>query len=79
MTMTAEVGEGQLAELIKQVQAGNDVLLTVGNKTVAKLLPAEDQELTVSSDFQIRSFQGHRVLTPTISQAELVEEVFSAR
>ena len=42
MTMTAEVKElaGQLAELVKQVQAGNEVLLTQGNKPVAKLVPA---------------------------------------
>ena len=30
---------GQLAELVKQVQAGNEVLLTQGNKPVAKLVP----------------------------------------
>ena len=42
MKMTAEVEEfgGRLAELVKQVQAGNEVVLTNGNKPVAKLVSA---------------------------------------
>jgi antitoxin (DNA-binding transcriptional repressor) of toxin-antitoxin stability system len=36
ITVTAEIVAGQLEELVKQVQAGNDVLLQ-NNKPIAKL------------------------------------------
>jgi prevent-host-death family protein len=77
MTMTAEIGAGQLAELVKQVQAGNEVLLTYGNKPVAKLVPAVEQETAPHAILQIRSLPGHRVLTPIISQQELADEMFA--
>lgn len=35
MTVITEIGAGELADLIKQVQAGDEVLLTQGNKPVA--------------------------------------------
>ncbi len=76
MTVFADVGTSQLAELVKQVQAGNEVLLTQDNLTVAKLVPAPVTDLAGGTDFQIRSFKGHRALTPLISQAELAEEMF---
>ncbi len=40
MRLTAEIGSTALPDLIKEVQAGNEVLLTQGNKPVAKLVPA---------------------------------------
>ena len=76
MTMTAEVGTGQLAELVKQVQAGNEVLLTQGNKPVARIVPAPQKETAKAADLRIRSLKGHRILTPVISQADLAEEMF---
>lgn len=78
MTTTAEVNgfTGQLAELVKQVQAGHEVLLTQGNKPVARLVPAGDREIVPGAALQIRSLKGHRVLTPSISQAELAAEMF---
>jgi prevent-host-death family protein len=78
MTMTAEVKElaGQLAELVKQVQAGNEVLLTQGNKPVAKLVAADVGETVSSTTLRIRSLKGHRVITPVFSHAELAEEMF---
>ena len=77
-TTVAEVSEfaGQLAELLKQVQAGGEVLLTQGNKPVAKLVPAAEQKAGSGAPLQIRSLKGHRVLTPVFSQAELAEEMF---
>jgi prevent-host-death family protein len=47
VTKTAEVHEfsGQLAELIKQVQAGNEIVLTQGNQPVAKIVPAKKEML----------------------------------
>jgi len=73
--MTAGIGTGQLAELVKQVQAGNKVLLTQGNKPVAKIVPAP-QETAQSTDLRIRSLRGLRILTPVISQADIAEEMF---
>lgn len=77
MTMTAEVHAAQLAELIKQVQAGNEVLLTQGNKPVAKLVSAPANSPSVP--LKISSLEGHRVLTPVISQADLAEEMFDGQ
>lgn len=79
MTMTAEIGTGQLAELVKQVQAGNEVLLTQGNKPVAKIVPTSQKEPVKSAELDIRSLRGHRVLTPVISQAEIAEEMFERK
>ncbi len=78
MTTTAEVTgiTGQLAELLKQVQAGHEVLLTQGHKPVARLVPAPEKESFRSAVLQIRSLKGHRVLTPFVSQAELAGEIF---
>jgi prevent-host-death family protein len=78
MTKTAEINEfsGQLAELVKQVQAGNEVVLTQGNQPVAKIVSAK-QETNGSGTIEIRSLKGHRVLTPVISQSELADEMFA--
>jgi prevent-host-death family protein len=76
MIVTAEIGTGQLADLIKQVQAGAEVLLTQGNKPVAKLVPALEETDAPRAALPIRSLKGHRVLTPVISQAELADEMF---
>lgn len=81
----AEVNEpnGQLAELVKQVQAGNEVVLTQGNRPVARLVPTVGgeaaQEAAPGAALRIRSLKGHQVLTPPISQAELAEELFGRR
>jgi len=81
MTTTAEVTEfaGQLAELVKQVQAGNEVLLTQDNKPVARLMPALEKGTPDRRALHIRSLKGHRVLTPVIPHAELAEEMFGRR
>jgi prevent-host-death family protein len=76
MTITAEIGAGELADLVKQVQAGDEVLLTQGNKPVAKLVSALKETVAPSTALRIRSLKGHRVLTPIISQTELAEEMF---
>ena len=78
MTTTAEVNEftGKLAELVKQVQAGNEVLLTQGRKPVAKIVSASEKEIASGTTLKINSLKGHRVLTPVISKSELAEEMF---
>jgi antitoxin (DNA-binding transcriptional repressor) of toxin-antitoxin stability system len=78
MIVTAEVGTGELADLIKKMQAGAEVLLMQGDKPVAKLVSA-DEEIATRSALHIRSLKGHRVLTPIIPQTELAEEMFGRR
>jgi prevent-host-death family protein len=78
MTTTTEVNgfTGKLAELVKQVQAGNEVLLTQGRKPVAKIVSTSEKEIISGTPLQIHSLKGHRVLTPVISQSELADEMF---
>ena len=77
MVVTTEIGSGQLADLVKQVQAGNEVLLTQGDKPVARLVPTREAKAANGSPFRVQSLKGHRVLTPVISQEELAEEMFN--
>ena len=79
MTTTAEVNEvtGRLAELVKRVQAGNEVLLTQGHKPVARIVAIADKELAGGPPLPFHSLKGHRVLTPVIAQSELAEELFA--
>jgi prevent-host-death family protein len=81
MTTTAEVNDfaGRLAELVERVQAGDEVLITQGNKPIARLVPAVKEEAAPRAALQVRSLKGHRVLTPVISQAELAEEMFERK
>jgi antitoxin (DNA-binding transcriptional repressor) of toxin-antitoxin stability system len=76
MIVTEEIGTGQLADLIKQVQAGDEILLTQGNKPVARIVSASENKISSGAAVNIRSIKGHRVLTPIISQGELAEEMF---
>ena len=78
MRTTAEVNEftGRLAELVKQVQAGNEVVLTQERKPVAKIVSTSEKEILSGTTLQIHSLKGHRVLTPVISQSELADEMF---
>jgi antitoxin (DNA-binding transcriptional repressor) of toxin-antitoxin stability system len=76
MTFVAEIATGKLPDLIKQVQAGHEVLLMQGDMPVAKLVPALERSTSPNAPVRIRSFSGHRVLTPLISQADLADEMF---
>ena len=77
MTTTAEVNEftGKLAELVKQVQAGNEVLLTQGRKPVAKIVSASEKEIASGTTLKIQSLKGHRVLTPVIAVRTFLRRV----
>jgi prevent-host-death family protein len=77
LMITAEVRAEQLAELVKQVQAGNEVVLTLDSKPVAKLVPASPTALDQNRSIQIESIKGRRVLTPIIRQEDLADEMFS--
>jgi antitoxin (DNA-binding transcriptional repressor) of toxin-antitoxin stability system len=76
MLVTSEIGTGQLADLIKQVQAGNEVLLTQDDKPVARLVAAGEANAENGAALRVRSIRGHQVLTPIISQEELAEDMF---
>jgi len=76
MIVTTEIDATQLADLIKQVQDGNEVLLTQGNQPVARVVSARETEKPTGAALHIRSLKGHRVLTPVISQGELAEDMF---
>lgn len=77
MKVTAEIKTGQLSDLIKQVQAGDEATLTQGNKPETRLVQALEEFVPTPAAFQIRSLKGHRVLTPVISQEDLADEMFS--
>lgn len=81
MTTTTEVNEfiGRLAELVKQVQAGNEVLLTHERKPVAKIVSTSEEESVSGTTLQIHSLKGHRVLTSVVSQSELADEMFPSQ
>ncbi len=74
--VTTEIAAGQLAELVKHVQAGNEVLLTQSSKPVAKLVSASGTATSPGTPLPVRSLKGHRALTHAISQAELADEIF---
>ena len=77
MTMTAEIRAEQLAELVRQVQAGNEVLLTLGSQPVAKIVAAGQVQTALGTGLKVDSLKGHRVLATVISQADLADEMFS--
>jgi len=62
--------------LVKQVQAGNEVLLTQEHKPVAKIISTSEKEIVSGSTLQIHSLKGPRILTPAISQSDLADEMF---
>jgi antitoxin (DNA-binding transcriptional repressor) of toxin-antitoxin stability system len=81
MTKTAEINEftGTLAELVTVIQSGHEVLLTQGNKPVARLVAASEKEIAPGAPLRVRSLKGHRILTPVISQGGLAEEMFGSK
>jgi antitoxin (DNA-binding transcriptional repressor) of toxin-antitoxin stability system len=80
MVVITEITAAQLAELVKQIQAGNEVLLTQDNRPIARLVAADDlADSAPRAALQVHSFKGHRALTPVISQQELADEMFSER
>ena len=79
MVVTEEIGVKQLGELLKEIEAGNEVLLTQNRKHVARLVPTEKPKLGNGTPLRVRSFKGHQVLAPSISQADIADEMFGSR
>jgi antitoxin (DNA-binding transcriptional repressor) of toxin-antitoxin stability system len=76
MVVTEEIGTKQLADPVKRVQADGEVLLTQGNKPVAKLVSVLKDTALPHDAMRVRSLAGHKVLTPVISQADLADDFF---
>lgn len=79
MVVTVEMSDAQLAELVKQLNAGNEVLLTQQGKTIARLLAINEgcvPPCPPRNPLMIRSFTGHQILKPVKSQTDLAEEFF---
>jgi hypothetical protein len=67
----------QTACRLDQTGSGGDgVLLTQGNKPMAKIVSASENGIPFGTALNIRSIKGHRILTPVISQGELAAEMF---
>lgn len=66
MRLTTEIGTAPLTDLVKQVQAGNEVLLTQGNKPVARLVPAAEKE-TVPQPFLHLTTVGGKGVRPGVN------------
>jgi antitoxin (DNA-binding transcriptional repressor) of toxin-antitoxin stability system len=77
MTVTADIGTSVLRDLVNHIRAGDEVLLTDGDKPVAKIVPAAEKKAASGFEFNVPSFKGHRVLySSPITQAEIAEEMF---
>jgi len=76
MEITTEIGSKSLAELVAQVEAGHEVLLTKGNKPIARLVSPRERNSGNGHPLRVRSLRGHQVLTPIVSQEALAEELF---
>jgi prevent-host-death family protein len=79
MTVREEVQPGQLANLLKQVRAGNEVVLTQDNKPVAKLISAAAGKRVGKKPWKLHSLKGHKVLIPNFTHAEIADEMFGQK
>jgi antitoxin (DNA-binding transcriptional repressor) of toxin-antitoxin stability system len=69
----------QFADLIRQVQAGKEFVLTQAGKPVARLAPVQTPATKKKSlpPLKFATFSGPTVLTPNISRADIAEDIFS--
>lgn len=77
MTMTAEVSTAQLAALVKEVQAGHEVVLTTDNKPVARIVAATaETSPSPPRRLVLRTFPNVKVLKPYFTNGEIADEMF---
>ncbi len=79
MTVTAEIQPGQLADLLKQVQAGNEVVFTQGQKPVAKIIATTRVGNEETRWLEVKSLKGHKVLISDFTHAEIADEMFGQK
>jgi antitoxin (DNA-binding transcriptional repressor) of toxin-antitoxin stability system len=78
VTVTADIGTSVLRDLVKHIQEGDEMLLTEGDKPVAKIVSAAVKETQPERGLRLPAgFSGHRPLYTVVTQAELAEEMFS--
>jgi prevent-host-death family protein len=70
MTITVNIGDADLTELLAKVEAGEDVILARNNRPVARLLPVVDQEERQKVIDEILEFRKNM---PSVTQAEIAE------
>ena len=74
MTKTAEITQfAGLAELVKQVQAGNEVVLTKGDKPVARIISATDSQPDVMEEMKSSGWPPTETFTKKDEEALLRE------
>ena len=80
MTKTAEAGElaAHLSEFLDEMKARHEVLVTRGQKPVARLVPANAlQPKRRRSLLKIKSLPGRWIGEAVIKQSDLAEEMFA--
>jgi prevent-host-death family protein len=77
MTVTADVASAQLPDLLKEIQAGNEVVLTEKNEPVARILPvpARAQKSGTPRELILETFPDVKVLKPHFTHFEIAEEM----
>jgi len=68
----------RLTELVK-LEAANGVLIKHGGQAAPRLILVREGNLGGGNSLRVRTFKGHRVLIPVISQDELAEEMFGPK
>ena len=79
MILTHEVKAAELAELLKQIQAGNEIVVTQDQKPVAKLISTALEKDKTKPVWKLHGIKGHRVLKPDFTHAEIADEMFGPR
>jgi antitoxin (DNA-binding transcriptional repressor) of toxin-antitoxin stability system len=81
MATTADLAKlaGTAPDLVSQVLAGNEVILTNSNQPVARIVPVVKNGKPPRSlpPLKIRPLSRPRVVTPKITGAEIADEMFS--
>lgn len=70
MTITVNVGDADLTELLAKVEAGEDVVLLRNQMPIARILPVIDQEERQRVIDEILAF---RKKMPSVTQEEIAE------
>jgi len=78
MTTTSEItnAQGLFAEILAQVRAGDEVVLTDRLQPFARLVPMPQRTSGPPTHLRIRTFKGYRVLGLAVSHSKLAEELF---
>jgi antitoxin (DNA-binding transcriptional repressor) of toxin-antitoxin stability system len=78
MTTTADFAKlaGALPEVVSQVLAGKEVVLTEADKPIARIVPILNGGSRPLPLLKIQSFSRPQVLTPNLTGSEIAEDMF---